>query len=707
VSAPAFLDEVADGARREVYAACRDADLPCTAVEWSADGEPVLAAHDPLAALRAVPGVAWLDVGPAGELPALAALDPARSLLRFRALAAARAADVRTALAGLPGRLAVEEHDARSLAFPVGDAGGWRGCDAEAAALGRDLSAGRLLAAWDAVDAQLRAPGAAPYQRSALGWMHAVLETERPDVPLLRGLAERVRAWRPAPPEALEARADAAPAAREAALLLLRAQREMLAAPCDAELVEGRILAAGAVAERALEALGEPEGAGRVAAAVAEGVAARSPRALCELLGGPAPGAPVAAPQGAAPRGDLHPADAGRQELKVLKVDPERIDRLMDLVSELVVAKNSLPFLARRVEEGLAPRRLARELKERYAVLHRIAEDLQGSVMGMRMVPVSQVFRRFHRLVRDVGAKLGKQIRLEVEGDETEADKGVVEDLYEPLVHLLRNAMDHGLETPAEREAAGKPPVGTIRLRASRRDDQVVIEVSDDGRGIDPERIREKAVEKGVIGAAQAGELGREEALQLVFLPGFSTMEQASELSGRGVGMDVVRTMVARAGGTLALQSDVGSGTRLTLALPITMTVSQVMVFEVGGVLFGLPFASIVETVRVEERDVRRVGDHEVLVLRGRLVPVFRVARALDLAERAAREDVAVMVVRVRGEEIGLCVDVFHGGVDVILKPMDGVMKSCSLFAGTTLLGDGRVLLVLDLKELVQCLSAA
>jgi two-component system chemotaxis sensor kinase CheA len=715
VSAAPFLDSVPEDVRRDAYLACCDAGVPCSAVEWTSGDAALGPRCDALAALRSLPGLTWVGIEPAAEVPALAELDPSRSFLRLRALAAGCARDVRGVLSDLPGELDVHEHDPRALAFPQGSAAAWRSLDAEAAALRRHVDGGQLLAAWEATGVVL-ASGAAPYQVSALRWVQVVLEAERPDAALLRSLIESARARAGAELRRVD------PASEEAARLVLGAQRDMLAVPCDPDVAAGRLRAAGAAARSALRVLGDPGRAERVEEVVGASLASGSVAPLRELLGGEyaaptergaAADAPPARGDGPAARGEAPAArgeaadPGGRQELKVLKVDPERVDRLMELVSELVVAKNGLPFLARRAEEGLPPKRLAREIKERFAVLHRIADDLQASVMGMRMVPVSQVFRRFHRLVRDVAATLGKQIRLEVDGEDTAADKSVVEDLYEPLVHLLRNAMDHGIELPADREAAGKPPMGTIRLAATRRDDQVVIEISDDGRGIDPERIRAKAVEKGVIGAAEAAALDRDAALQLVFLPGFSTMDRASELSGRGVGMDVVRTMAARAGGTLSLDSTPGAGTRLTLSLPLTMTVSQVMVVEIGGVSFGVPFASIVETVRVAAGDVRRVGAHEVLVLRGRLVPVFRVARALDLGGSPPRDDVAILVVRMHGEDVGLCVDAFHGRVDVILKPMDGVMKGFRLFAGTTLLGDGRVLLVLDLKELVQCLSAA
>ena len=384
-------------------------------------------------------------------------------------------------------------------------------------------------------------------------------------------------------------------------------------------------------------------------------------------------------------------------------MDLERIDALMDLVGELVVAKNALPYLARRAEDVHGARELAREIKAQHAVIHRVTEALQAAVMQVRMIPLSHVFQRFPRLVRDLSRRLGKPIRLVVEGEEAEADKNVVEDLAEPLVHLLRNACDHGIEPPDEREAAGKPREGTVRLRAVAHDDHVVIEVSDDGRGMDPAVIRRKAYEKGVIGEQELESLDDQAALQLIFAPGFSTAERVSDVSGRGVGMDAVRAMVRRVGGEVRVHSVPGAGTTVRLVLPLSVAVSQVMIVEAGGQHFGVPVEAIRETVRVPAADIHRVKDREAVVLRDRLVPVHRLHRLLGLEEGERPEEEALLVVRVDGETAALVVDRFHEGVDVIQKPLEGVMAHFTIYAGTALLGDGRVLLVLNLRELLRC----
>ncbi len=386
-----------------------------------------------------------------------------------------------------------------------------------------------------------------------------------------------------------------------------------------------------------------------------------------------------------------------------LRVEQGKIDLLMNLIGELVVAKNALAYLARRAEQGsLGVSELAREIKDRQGLVNRIAEDMQSAVMAVRMLPVEHVFQRFPRLVRDIARKLGKRVELEVEGEDTEADKNVIEALADPLIHMVRNSLDHGIEPPEERLAAGKPEHGTIRLQAFQQTDQVVIRVSDDGRGIDPEVVRRKAVEKGLLDSDRAAELSDEEAAMLVFAAGFSTAATVSDLSGRGVGMDVVRSAVERAGGGVALSSRKGAGTTVELTLPLSMAVSRIMTVAFGDRLFGVPMALVVETVRVPRRALHRLRDREAFVLRDAVVPVIRLARLLDLPEAGeAAEEEAILVVRLNGERLGIVVGAFREGMEVIVKPLEGVLAGLRGFAGTTLLGDGRVLLILDLRELV------
>ncbi len=404
------------------------------------------------------------------------------------------------------------------------------------------------------------------------------------------------------------------------------------------------------------------------------------------------------------PAGEGASPDAPRAAPTTLRVEQTKIDALMNLIGELIVAKNALAWLARRAEEeSLSVRELAREIKDRQALVSRIAEAMQGAVMAVRMLPVEQVFQRFPRLVRDIARRLDKQVELVLEGGETEADKTVVEALADPLVHMVRNSLDHGIETPAERMAAGKPEQGTLRLSAVADNDHVVIRVADDGRGLDPSRLRARVVEKGLLDAGRAAALSDEEACQLIFLPGFSTASEVSDLSGRGVGMDVVRSTIERVGGRLTLVSRKGEGTLFEIILPLSMAVTRLMIIACGERLFGVPMGLVAETVRIPRESLRRIGEREAFVLRERLVPVLRLARLLDLPEpEATPAEEAILVVQVNGERLGLVVGAFREVMEAIVRPLDGVLAGLAGFGGTTLLGDGRVLLVLDLPELMR-----
>lgn len=392
------------------------------------------------------------------------------------------------------------------------------------------------------------------------------------------------------------------------------------------------------------------------------------------------------------------------QKDRSLRVDQSRIDRLMDLVGELVVAKNGVPFLAQRAEKAYGVRALGREIMEFFGVINRLSEELQSSVMQIRMMPVSTIFQRFPRLVRDISRKLDKDIVLIMEGGDTEADKNIVEMLADPLIHLVRNSLDHGIESPEVRKAAGKKPQGEIKLCAFQESDRVIIEIHDDGKGVDPEIIKRKAYEKGIITDDRLEVISDHEAIQIIFAAGFSTAEQISDLSGRGVGMDVVRSAVEQVGGSVVVYSKKGEGSRVHLELPMTMAISRVMLIEQSRSLYGVPLGMVSETVRIPIADVHDIKNQEVIVLRGRVLPLVRLRERLRIAsqpEDTTPEDLAVLVVRPFGVDIGLVVDDFQKGVDVVIKPLDGILSGLSAYAGGALLGDGRVLLVLNLKELL------
>ena len=321
--------------------------------------------------------------------------------------------------------------------------------------------------------------------------------------------------------------------------------------------------------------------------------------------------------RGASPCGD---EAAGGQ--KVLKINQDKIDRLMELIGETVVAKNAPPYLAQRAEDVFNQRELAREIKTQYSVINRIAEDMQHAIMEVRMLPVGTVFQRFGRLVRDISKKLGKEVNLVIKGEDTEADKNLIESLVDPLIHILRNSLDHGIELPAVRVAAGKPAAGTLRVWVCQEADRVLLDISDAGAGIDTARVRSKAVERGLIPADRADTLSEHEAAQLVFLPGFSTVDVISDLSACGVGMEVVRNAVARINGTVELSSARGQATTVRLALPLSMAVTNVMMIETAGRRFGVPMDLIQETVRVPAEDIHHFKRAMTTVLRGKVVPL-------------------------------------------------------------------------------------
>jgi two-component system chemotaxis sensor kinase CheA len=389
---------------------------------------------------------------------------------------------------------------------------------------------------------------------------------------------------------------------------------------------------------------------------------------------------------------------------KTLKVDQEKIDRLMNLIGEMVVAKNGLPYLASRAESVFGVRELSREIKTQYAVINRIAEEMQDAIMQVRMLPVSFVFQRFPRLVRDISRKLDKEVNLVLEGEDTEADKNIIESLADPLIHIVRNSLDHGLELPEVRRALGKPAAGQLLIRATQEAGRVIIDIIDDGKGIDPNVIKRKAYGKGLIDEAELERMTDQEAIDLVFAAGFSTVDVVSDLSGRGVGMDVVRSAVERVNGTVSLKSTLGQGTRLRLSLPLSMAVTNVMIIESNQQIFGVPMDLVVETVRIPKTSIHAIKKHQTAVLRGQIVPLCSLNELLATGQSQRTNDVdelATLVVRIKGENVGIVVDEFREVVDVILKPMSGILGNLPGYSGSALLGDGSVLMVLNLKELV------
>jgi len=396
-------------------------------------------------------------------------------------------------------------------------------------------------------------------------------------------------------------------------------------------------------------------------------------------------------------------AEAERPAGRSLRVDESKIDALVNLAGELIVQKNAFAHLAKRVEDEVPGHELARAVRREQASIERLAGEMHASILQLRMVPLSHVFRSFPRLVRDMSQRLDKTVALVMRGETTEADKTIVDRLFEPLLHLVRNALDHGIESPGQRRAAGKPESATVTMQASRAGDRFVVEVIDDGRGIDPEIVRRKARERRLLATDELAALSDEQALDLIFSAGFSTAAEVSDISGRGVGMDVVRATVEQIGGRVSLSSRVGAGTTVRLDLPMNIAMSRIMVVGAGGQVFGIPMDAVTETVRLTPDRISRIKNNDGFVLRDRIVPICSLAELMSLpASPASGSDARLLVVtEMSGKIAALEVDAIRDRLEVVLKPMQGLLSNARGYSGTTLLGDGGVLLVLDLKELL------
>jgi two-component system, chemotaxis family, sensor kinase CheA len=392
----------------------------------------------------------------------------------------------------------------------------------------------------------------------------------------------------------------------------------------------------------------------------------------------------------------------GGANARMLRVDAARIDYLADLVGEMVVAKNALAHLAGQAGEGLDRKDLAQGLLASQAAIDRLVAEMHRAVMDVRMMPMRDIFRRFPRAVRDIAGQLGKAIDFSMEGEDVEADKAVVEGLFEPLLHVLRNAIGHGAETEHLRMEAGKPTRTRIVLRARRFGDRVVVEVEDDGRGIDPAAIRRVARERGVSSADDLERMSDAEAVELIFAPGFSTASEVTNLSGRGVGMDAVRSAVERLGGQASVRGSQGRGTTVHLSLPLTVVMTRVMAVRVGHELYGIPLEGVVETAFVPASRILPVRDAEAFVLRDRTLPFVRLAELLDIpCPVEPRSGMKVVVMAVGDELVGIAVDGFAERMDVLMRPLTGILAGAPGVMGTTLLGDGNVLMILDIPELI------
>jgi two-component system chemotaxis sensor kinase CheA len=402
-------------------------------------------------------------------------------------------------------------------------------------------------------------------------------------------------------------------------------------------------------------------------------------------------------PNAAAAGSSERPAD------RVLRVSEAKIENLVSLAGELVVARNALAYSARRVEQEFDGSDVARAIQRDRDAIDRLVNELHGTVLQLRMVPMAQLFGSFPRLIRDLAHQLDKNVALVTHGETIEVDKTIMDRLFEPMVHLVRNALDHGLEDRAQRRAAGKSEAATISIAASGEGDRLVVEVTDDGRGIDPAVVRRKASEKQLVPEEELRALADEAVVDLVFAAGFSTASAISDISGRGIGMDVVRSAIDQIGGRVSLQSRVGAGTTVRLELPMTIAMSRIMVVEAGGQLFGIAMDAVSEMVRVTPDQVSSIKSNDGFVLHDRVVPIISLAELMKLPRPKPDATAArlLVVMEAAGRIAALEIDAIRDRLDVVLKPMQGLLAGARGYAGTTLLGDGQVLLVLDVKKIL------
>ncbi|MBF0482208.1 MAG: Hpt domain-containing protein [Desulfovibrionaceae bacterium] len=417
-----------------------------------------------------------------------------------------------------------------------------------------------------------------------------------------------------------------------------------------------------------------------------------------------APASPVAPVTPVTPVAPGAPAAEKPKVSSTIRVDHEKLDHLMNLIGELIINRNRYTLLARSLEEGKTDvQHIAQQLTETTYAMARISDDLQDTIMKVRMVPVSTVFSRFPRLVRDLSRKIDKEINLIMEGEETELDKSVVEVIGDPLVHLIRNSVDHGLEPEQERLASGKQPIGKVFLRAYHRGNSVAIEVEDDGRGIDPVKMREVAVRKNVISPEEAKNLDDQEAVELIFAPGFSSAEKVTDISGRGVGMDVVRTNIKNLKGTVSVSSVVGKGSKFTLALPLTLAIIDALMVSVDNATYAIPLDSVSETTKIEVTMMTEINKRKAITLRGEVLGLIELSEVLEIPKNNdAREILPVVILQDNQRRIGLIVDRLLERQEIVIKPLGTYLSEFDMrgISGATIMGDGSVVLILDPHEI-------
>jgi two-component system chemotaxis sensor kinase CheA len=423
----------------------------------------------------------------------------------------------------------------------------------------------------------------------------------------------------------------------------------------------------------------------------------------------PEPAEEETLPESAAGASDVSSAAAPTSAIpavqeNLLRVEASRIDSVLNLVGELIIGKSMLQQALNEFSKRYPKELLRGKFSDAMAFQARVLNDLQRSVMKIRMVPVDQLFRRFPRMVRDVSRQCGREVELDVSGQDTDLDKGILDAIAEPLTHLVRNAVSHGIEPPEERRKSGKSPRGRIRLNAYHHGNQVVVEVIDDGRGIDAQKIRAKAIELGMMTAEEAPRLTEAETLEFIFRPGFSTAEQVTEVSGRGVGMDVVQSVLHRLKASISVETHLGQGTTFRLKLPLTLAIIKALLFWVEQRLYAIPLNAVLEIARTFETEVHQVDNYEVLQLRNQVLPLLRLGRPVG---EDRKSKLFVLVITVGERKYGLIVDALEGEEELVIKALDDHTFQTDLVSGASILGDGRVVLILNLPAVVEHVARA
>ena len=501
--------------------------------------------------------------------------------------------------------------------------------------------------------------------------------------------------------------AKSAAASRQVEFVFASVQtQEQIAAKCQIPTIAGEInvtLIQAAAPAPACTTVAE-QAAGPVAEQAAAAITEDTPTS--QTLASAAPASATPAPAEPAPTEAQAPAAEPSQPQvsmeNILRVEAGRIDNVLNLVGELIIGKSMLQQAFSEFGKRYPKEPLRGKFADAMAFQARVLNDLQRSVMKIRMVPVDQLFRRFPRIVRDVARQCGREVDLEVSGQETDLDKGILDAIAEPLTHLVRNAVSHGIEPTEQRRSQGKPPRGKIRLNAYHQGNQVVVEIGDDGRGIDTQKIRSKAIELGMLTAEEAARLSEAETIDFIFRPGFSTAQEVTEVSGRGVGMDVVQSVLHRLKATIQVETHVGQGTTFRLKLPLTLAIIKALMFWVEQRLYAIPLNAVSQIARSFESEVHQIDNYEVLHLRNQVLPMLRLGRPLTTDADRRLLKLFVLVITVGERKYALVVDALEGEEELVIKALDEKTFATNLVNGASILGDGKVVLILNLLAVVE-----